>query len=65
MTTFGFFKDLLEERPRSVYTNPVRAPAVDQGRELLRTTSQASFNHDLIDEAIEIITKHGKNLNVI
>jgi 8-amino-7-oxononanoate synthase len=65
MTTFGFFKDLLEERPRSVYTNPVRAPAVDEGRELLRTTCQASFNHDLIDEAVEIITKHGKNLDVI
>ncbi|NHK30790.1 MAG: pyridoxal phosphate-dependent aminotransferase family protein [Asgard group archaeon] len=65
MTTFGFFKDLLEELPRSVYTNPVRAPAVDKGRELLRTTCQASFNHDLIDEAVEIITKHGKNLGVI
>ncbi|NHJ38780.1 MAG: pyridoxal phosphate-dependent aminotransferase family protein [Asgard group archaeon] len=64
-TTFGFFKDLLDERPRSVYTNPVRAPAVEPGRELLRTTCQASFNNELIDEAVEIITKHGKNLDVI
>jgi 8-amino-7-oxononanoate synthase len=64
-TTFGFFKDLLDERPRSVYTNPVRAPAVNPGRELLRTTCQASFTYDLIDEAVEIITKHGKKLEVI
>ncbi|HUT81998.1 MAG TPA: aminotransferase class I/II-fold pyridoxal phosphate-dependent enzyme [Candidatus Bathyarchaeia archaeon] len=64
-TTFGFFKDLLDERPRSVYTNPVRSPAVDIGRELLRTTCQASFEYNTIDEAIEIITKHGKQLGVI
>ena len=65
MKTFNFFKDLLDERPRSVYTNPVRAPAVEPGRELLRTTCQALFNKDLIDDAVEIITKHGKKLEVI
>jgi len=65
MTTFAFFKELLEERPRSVYTNPVRAPAVQPSRELIRTTCQAAFNYDLIDEAVEIMTKHAKELEII
>ncbi|MBN1331169.1 MAG: pyridoxal phosphate-dependent aminotransferase family protein [Candidatus Heimdallarchaeota archaeon] len=65
LTTFGFFKELLDEKPRSVYTNPVRAPAVDIGRELLRTTCQASFDYNIVDEAIEIITKYGKQLGII
>jgi 7-keto-8-aminopelargonate synthetase-like enzyme len=64
-TTFGFFKELLEQRPRSVFTNPVRSPAVNKGRELLRTTCQASFESDTIDEAVEIITKVGKEFEVI
>jgi len=63
--TFQFFKDLLEETPRCVYTNPVRAPATPPGGELLRTSMQASFSHDTIDEAVEIITKHGKLLEII
>ena len=65
MTTFFFFKELLEYRPRSVYTNPVRAPAVQPGRELLRTTCQAAFTKDVIDEAVEIMATVGKKLEVI
>ncbi|NHJ85678.1 MAG: aminotransferase class I/II-fold pyridoxal phosphate-dependent enzyme [Asgard group archaeon] len=64
-TTFNFFKLLMDERPRSVFTNPVRAPAVDVGREMLRLTCQSSFDFDTIDEAVEIITRHGKELEVI
>ncbi len=65
MVTFQFFKNLFEETPRSVYTNPVRAPAVPQGGQLLRTSCQASFEHEVLDEAVEIITKHGKELEII
>lgn len=65
MKTFQFFKDLLEENPRSVYTNPVRSPATPVGRELLRTSCQAAFEFDVLDEAVEIISKHGKKLGII
>jgi 8-amino-7-oxononanoate synthase len=65
MATFQFFKKLLEEKPRSVYTNPVRAPATPPGRELLRTSCLATLDNETIDEAVEIITKVGKELDVI
>ncbi len=65
MKTFQMFKDLLAETPRSVYTNPVRTPATPVGRELLRTSCQSSFDFETIDEAVEIITKHAKNLDII
>ena len=65
MPTFYLFKNLFEETPRSVYTNPVRTPAVPDGGQLLRTSCQASFDFDTLDEAVEIITKHGKALEII
>lgn len=63
--TFEFFKNLLHEKPRSVYTNPVRSPATPPGMELLRTSCLATLDNNTIDEAIEIITKHGKDLEII
>ena len=65
MKTFQFFSNLLKEKPRSVYTNPVRAPATPVGRELLRTSCQSAFEADVIDQAVEIISKHGKKLDII
>ena len=65
LKTFTFFKELLAETPRSVYTNPVRTPATPVGHELLRTSCQSSFDFETIDEAVGIITKLGKKLEII
>ncbi|MHA1443121.1 MAG: aminotransferase class I/II-fold pyridoxal phosphate-dependent enzyme, partial [Candidatus Heimdallarchaeota archaeon] len=63
--TFQFYKQLIEETPRSVYTNPVRPPAVPEGKELLRTSVQSSFTKELIDEAADIMVKHAKDIGII
>ncbi len=60
-----FFHELYKHEPKGVFTNPVRFPATPKGRELLRTSYMASMNADLIDEALEIITKVGKKVKVI
>ena len=41
-----------------VYLNPVLPPAANPGECLLRTSYMASLNKDLLDEAIEIISRH-------
>ncbi|MHA1125963.1 MAG: aminotransferase class I/II-fold pyridoxal phosphate-dependent enzyme [Candidatus Heimdallarchaeota archaeon] len=63
--TFTFYKQLIEETPRSVYTNPVRPPAVPEGKELLRTSVQSSFTKELLDEAADIMVKHAKDIGII
>ncbi|MBD3191874.1 MAG: aminotransferase class I/II-fold pyridoxal phosphate-dependent enzyme [Candidatus Heimdallarchaeota archaeon] len=63
--TFHFFKSLLEDEPRGVYTNPVRAPATPPGRELTRTSCLASLTSDIIDEAVEILAKNAQELEII
>ncbi|MFW9922601.1 MAG: aminotransferase class I/II-fold pyridoxal phosphate-dependent enzyme [Candidatus Thorarchaeota archaeon] len=63
--TFQFFKDLVETRPRSVYTNPVRSPATPIGMELLRTSCLATLENDIIDEALVIMEKVGRDLEII
>ena len=63
--TFTFYKQLIEEIPRSVYTNPVRTPAVPVGKELLRTSCQSSFTTELLDEAADIMVKHAKDIGII
>jgi len=65
MLTFKFFKKLFFRKPRGVFTNPVRPPAVPKGRELLRTSYMASMNNDIIDEGIDIFSEVGKNLRII
>ena len=63
--TFKFYKKLFNNTPRGVFTNPIRSPAVPEGRELLRTSYMATMNNDIIDEALDIITKIGKKMKII
>lgn len=65
LRTFKIFKKLFFKKPRGVFTNPVRPPAVPKGRELLRTSYMASMNNDIIDEGIDIFTEIGKKLRII
>ena len=63
--TFRTYKKLFNHKPRGVFTNPVRAPAVPGGRELLRTSYMATMNNEIIDEALEILVKIGKKMRII
>jgi 8-amino-7-oxononanoate synthase len=65
MLTFKLFKKLFFKKPRGIFTNPIRPPAVPKGRELIRTSYMASMNNDIIDEGIEIFTELGKKLKII
>lgn len=65
LKTFKIFKRLFFRKPRGIFTNPVRPPAVPKGRELLRTSYMASMNNDIIDEGIDIFTEVGKKLRII
>ncbi|MFZ1039887.1 MAG: aminotransferase class I/II-fold pyridoxal phosphate-dependent enzyme [Anaerolineales bacterium] len=48
-----------------VFVNPVLAPAVPAGQELLRTSYMASHTDEQIDHALEIYRKVGKQLGLI
>ena len=48
-----------------VFVNPVLAPAVLAGQELLRTSYMASHTDEQIDRALEIYRKVGKQLGLI
>jgi 7-keto-8-aminopelargonate synthetase-like enzyme len=65
LLTYKFFKKLFYYKPRGIFTNPIRPPAVSKGRELLRTSYMATMNEEIIDESIDIITKVGKKIKVI
>ncbi len=52
--TFVITRELYEG---GVYVNPVTAPATPVGEALLRTSYMATLTKDLLDEAIEIISK--------
>jgi 8-amino-7-oxononanoate synthase len=60
--TFRFWRALLDA---GVYTNPVRAPAVPPGRELLRTSLMATHTEKDIVDAIEIFETVGKEFKII
>ena len=62
---FRCYKKLFYHKPRGVFTNPIRAPAVPQGRELLRTSYMASMNEEMIDEALAIFKVIGKKMKLI
>jgi len=62
---FRFYKKLFNHKPRGLFTNPIRAPAVPHGRELLRTSYMASMTEEMIDEAIEIFSVVGKKMKII
>jgi 8-amino-7-oxononanoate synthase len=63
--TFRVFKKLFRYKPKGVFTNPIRAPAVPEGRELLRTSYMASMNEEIIDEALDILIRVGKKMKII
>ena len=48
-----------------VFVNPVLAPAVPAGQELLRTSYMASHTDEQIDHALEIYRKVGRQLGLI
>lgn len=62
---FRFYKKLFYHKPRGIFTNPIRAPAVPHGRELLRTSYMASMTNEMIDGALEIFASVGKKMKII
>ncbi|MEA2070958.1 MAG: pyridoxal phosphate-dependent aminotransferase family protein [Asgard group archaeon] len=63
--TFMFAKQLMNETPISVYTNPVRPPATPPGRELIRTSCLATLQEDTIDNAISILSNNAASLEIV
>jgi 7-keto-8-aminopelargonate synthetase-like enzyme len=63
--TYKFFKKLFKNKPKGIFTNPIRPPAVSKGRELLRTSYMATMNNEIIDESLDIIVDIGKKINII
>ena len=62
---FRVYKRLFKSKPRGIFTNPIRPPAVPHGKELLRTSYMATMNEDIIDEALQILTKVGRKMKII
>jgi len=60
--TLMFWKQLFQE---GVFTNPVVSPAVASGGELLRTSYMATHTDDMIDRALDIFEKCGRELGII
>ncbi|MBS3801752.1 MAG: pyridoxal phosphate-dependent aminotransferase family protein [Candidatus Thermoplasmatota archaeon] len=65
MKAFKFYKKLFNHKPKGIFTNPVRAPAVPKGRELMRTSYMATMTEDLIDDALSIFETVGKKMKFI
>jgi 8-amino-7-oxononanoate synthase len=62
MLVFEFWKRLMGA---GVFVNPVRPPAVPQGRALLRTSYMASHTDEQMDFVLEAFEKIGRELGVI
>lgn len=60
--TLLFWKNLFEG---GVFTNPVVSPAVASGGEMLRTSYMATHTDDMIDRAMDIFEKCGRELDII
>jgi len=60
--TLMFWKQLFGA---GVFTNPVVSPAVASGGELLRTSYMATHTDDMIDRALDIFEKCGRELGII
>jgi len=63
--TFQFYKKLFAHMPRGIFTNPIRAPAVPKGQELLRTSYMASMTDELVNDALSIFETVGKKMKFI
>ncbi len=62
---FRVYRKLFRNKPRGIFTNPIRPPAVPHGKELLRTSYMATMTEEIIDEALEILTTVGKKMKII
>lgn len=62
MLVFEFWRRLLEA---GVFVNPVRPPAVPQGRALLRTSYMATHTDEQMDYVLETFERIGRELGVI
>jgi len=60
--TLLFWKNLFKE---GVFTNPVVSPAVANGGEMLRTSYMATHTDDMIDRALDIFDRCGRELDII
>ncbi len=60
--TLLFWKRLFQE---GVFANPVISPAVASGGEMVRTSYMATHTDDMIDRALEIFKKCGRELGII
>ena len=63
--TMNFFMDLYNHKPVGIFTNPVMAPATQEGRELVRTSYMATMTDEVLDQALEIFEKVGKKAKII
>ena len=62
MRTFFFWKVLFE---MGIFTNPVIAPAVPENTARIRTSYMATHTDALIDEALEIFRRAGRQVGLI
>ncbi len=62
MLTIYVWKRLFEE---GVFTNPVLSPAVQPGRELLRTSYMATHTFEQMDRVLDVFEKVGKEMGLI
>jgi 8-amino-7-oxononanoate synthase len=62
LKTFYFWKLLYEN---GIFTNPVISPAVEPGRQLLRTSYMATHTDDELDQVLETFYQLGKQFGLI
>ena len=62
MLTFRVWRALFD---RGVFTNPVISPAVPPDGDMLRTSYMASHTDDMIDRALDIFEKVGREFHLI
>lgn len=60
--TFRVWKEFYQQ---GVFTNPVVSPAVPQDQAMIRTSYMASHTDDMIDRALDIFEKVGKQYGLI
>jgi 7-keto-8-aminopelargonate synthetase-like enzyme len=62
MRTLVAWKALFDN---GVFVNPVLAPAVPEGQQLLRTSYMATHTDEQLDRALEIFAQVGKQVGLI
>ncbi len=62
LRTIGLWKALFDG---GVFVNPVISPAVQPGRQMLRTSYMASHTDEQIEQILEIFEQAGKQIGMI